>query len=202
MCLYINYCHKSKFLLADCALQHVMIVKTVMPLQSSHVGVVDSDAYHTNCAIIGLILQSTHSKASIQKPFLGTSQDSFAELLKNRFTRMHAGIAIGGDVFPGSTLSDHCLRYQNIPDIKLIVVLGELGGHDEYSLVDALKSGQISKPVVAWVSGTCAKLFKSEVQFGHAGAKSGGASESAQVSNIAPSCKTAALLCLTCQSLC
>jgi hypothetical protein len=31
-------------------------------------------------------------------------------------------------VFPGSTLSDHCLRYQNIPDIKMIVVLGELGG--------------------------------------------------------------------------
>ncbi len=95
-----------------------------------------------------------------------------------------AGIAIGGDVFPGSTLSDHCLRYQNIPDIKLIVVLGELGGHDEYSLVDALTSGQINKPVVAWVSGTCAKLFKSEVQFGHAGAKSGGASESAQVSQL------------------
>ena len=39
-----------------------------------------------------------------------------------------AGIAIGGDVFPGSTLSDHCLRYQNIPEIKMIVVLGELGG--------------------------------------------------------------------------
>lgn len=35
--------------------------------------------------------------------------------------------------------------------------------------------------VVAWVSGTCATLFKSEVQFGHAGAKSGGALESAQV---------------------
>ncbi len=47
----------------------------------------------------------------------------------------HAGIAIGGDVFPGSTLSDHCLRYENIPQIKLIVVLGELGGQDEYSLV-------------------------------------------------------------------
>ncbi len=64
------------------------------------------------------------------------------------------------------------------------MVLGELGGHDEYSLVDALKSGQINKPVVAWVSGTCAKLFKSEVQFGHAGAKSGGASESAQASRL------------------
>ncbi len=47
--------------------------------------------------------------------------------------------------------------------------------------MEALKSGLIKKPVVAWVSGTCAKLFKSEVQFGHAGARSGGALESAQV---------------------
>lgn len=30
-----------------------------------------------------------------------------------RFT----GIAIGGDSYPGSTLSDHCLRYQNIPQV-------------------------------------------------------------------------------------
>ncbi|KAI7836807.1 hypothetical protein COHA_009351 [Chlorella ohadii] len=95
------------------------------------------------------------------------------------------GIAIGGDAFPGSTLSDHCLRYQHIPQVKMIVVLGEIGGRDEYSLVEALKAGRITKPVVAWVSGTCAKLFKSEVQFGHAGAKSGGDDESAQAKNAA-----------------
>lgn len=100
--------------------------------------------------------------------------------------RRPPGIAIGGDSFPGSTLSDHCLRYQNIPQVKMIVVLGELGGTDEYSLVDALKEGRITKPVVAWVSGTCAKLFKSEVQFGHAGARGGGAdAESAQAKNAA-----------------
>lgn len=93
------------------------------------------------------------------------------------------GIAIGGDVFPGSTLSDHVLRFNNIPQVKMIVVLGELGGRDEYSLVEALKQGKINKPVVAWVSGTCARLFKSEVQFGHAGAKSGGEMESAQAKN-------------------
>ncbi|KAL4428457.1 hypothetical protein ABPG75_002546 [Micractinium tetrahymenae] len=98
---------------------------------------------------------------------------------------IYEGIAIGGDAFPGSTLSDHCLRYQNIPQVKMIVVLGEIGGQDEYSLVDALKAGRITKPVVAWVSGTCAKLFKSEVQFGHAGAKSGGDAESAQAKNSA-----------------
>jgi len=33
------------------------------------------------------------------------------------------------------------------------------------------------------VSGTCAQLFKSEVQFGHAGARSGGVGESAQAKN-------------------
>jgi hypothetical protein len=29
------------------------------------------------------------------------------------------GIAIGGDTFPGSTLSDHCIRYQNIPQVNI-----------------------------------------------------------------------------------
>eukprot|EP01018_Ginkgo_biloba_P032324 Gb_32255 [translate_table: standard] len=96
---------------------------------------------------------------------------------------IYEGIAIGGDVFPGSTLSDHVLRFNNIPQIKMMVVLGELGGRDEYSLVEALKQGKVQKPVVAWVSGTCARLFKSEVQFGHAGAKSGGDLESAQAKN-------------------
>lgn len=96
---------------------------------------------------------------------------------------LYEGIAIGGDTFPGSTLSDHCLRYENIPAIKMIVVLGELGGRDEYGLVEAMKAGAVTKPVVAWVSGTCAKLFKSEVQFGHAGARSGGDAESAQAKN-------------------
>ncbi|KAF7110395.1 hypothetical protein CFC21_110505 [Triticum aestivum] len=96
---------------------------------------------------------------------------------------IYEGIAIGGDVFPGSTLSDHILRFNNIPQVKMMVVLGELGGSDEYSLVEALKQGKVQKPVVAWVSGTCARLFKSEVQFGHAGAKSGGELESAQSKN-------------------
>ncbi|CAK9866095.1 unnamed protein product [Sphagnum jensenii] len=96
---------------------------------------------------------------------------------------LYEGIAIGGDVYPGSTLSDHVLRFNNISQVKMIVVLGELGGCDEYSLVEALQQGRVQKPVVAWVSGTCARLFKSEVQFGHAGAKSGGDMESAQAKN-------------------
>ncbi|MED6130368.1 ATP-citrate synthase beta chain protein 1 [Stylosanthes scabra] len=58
---------------------------------------------------------------------------------------IYEGVAIGGDVFPGSTLSDHVLRYNNIPQVKMMVVLGELGGRDEYSLVEALKQGKVKK---------------------------------------------------------
>jgi ATP citrate (pro-S)-lyase len=113
----------------------------------------------------------------------GGMSNELYNVLSRATDGIYEGIAIGGDAFPGSTLSDHCLRYQHIPAIKMIVVLGEIGGRDEYSLVDALKNGSITKPVVAWVSGTCAKLFHSEVQFGHAGAKSGGDDESAQAKN-------------------
>lgn len=97
---------------------------------------------------------------------------------------LYEGIAVGGDAFPGSTLTDHVLRFEKMPQVKLIVLLGELGGTDEYGVVDAMREGKITKPVVSWVSGTCAKSFNSaEVQFGHAGAKSGAADESAEAKN-------------------
>ena len=54
------------------------------------------------------------------------------------------------------------------------MLLGEVGGIDEYEVVAAMRSGRISKPVIAWCIGTCAKLFPYEVQFGHAGALASG----------------------------
>ncbi len=93
------------------------------------------------------------------------------------------GIAIGGDAYPGSTLLEHALRFENMPEVKMMVVLGELGGKDEYTIVEAKKSGKLTKPIVAWVTGTCAKVFPSEVQFGHAGAKSGAELETAEAKN-------------------
>jgi hypothetical protein len=56
------------------------------------------------------------------------------------------------------------------------------------SCLRCASAGKVTKPVVAWVSGTCAKLFKSEVQFGHAGARSTGESDSAQVSRGSEPC--------------
>lgn len=98
---------------------------------------------------------------------------------------IYEGIAIGGDRFPCSTLLDHLLRYEANPQIKLLVCLGEIGGRDEYEIVEALQDGRITKPLVAWVTGTCARIFPGELQFGHAGAQARSDVETAEAKNAA-----------------
>ena len=65
----------------------------------------------------------------------------------------------------------------------MLVALGEVGGNDEYEIVRALQEKKITKPLVIWVTGTCAKAFKTEVQFGHAGAKANIEMETADAKN-------------------
>lgn len=110
------------------------------------------------------------------------------------------GVAIGGDRYPGTTFLDHLTRYEADPDVKMMVMLGEVsaflvlpstqqcvafqvGGIEEYAICDAIKSGRIKKPLVAWCIGTCATMFTSEVQFGHAGACANAERETASAKN-------------------
>ncbi|KAH8054766.1 ATP citrate synthase [Aureococcus anophagefferens] len=95
------------------------------------------------------------------------------------------GVAIGGDRYPGSRFIDHLLRYNDNPDCQILVLLGEVGGVDEYDVCAALESGRIDKPLVAWCIGTCASAFSFEVQFGHAGACARGLGEAAVDKNAA-----------------
>merc|ERR1711897_111307 len=96
---------------------------------------------------------------------------------------VYEGVAIGGDRYPGSRFLDHFLRYQDDPGAKFLLLLGEVGGTDEYDLIEAVKSGRITKPVIAWCVGTCASCFATEVQFGHAGAQARGDMETAAAKN-------------------
>jgi succinyl-CoA synthetase alpha subunit len=75
------------------------------------------------------------------------------------------------------------LWYQDNPEIKMIVILGEVGNEDENKVADLITSGRITKPVIAWVVGTAAESFKTEVQFGHAGAKANAHRETASFKN-------------------
>ena len=114
----------------------------------------------------------------------GLSNETYNIIARNT-DGIYEGIAIGGDRYPGSTLLEHLLRYEKTPAVKMLVCLGEVGGMDEYEIVDALKKKKIKKPLVMWVTGTCTKAFKTEVQFGHAGAKADADVETADAKNAA-----------------
>ncbi|MEK9658247.1 MAG: citrate/2-methylcitrate synthase [bacterium] len=93
------------------------------------------------------------------------------------------GVAIGGDRYPGSSFLEHLLRFETNPNVSFSVLLGEVGGQEEYRVIDAIKQGKLTKPIVAWCIGTVAESFDNAVQFGHAGAKANVALESANEKN-------------------
>ena len=112
----------------------------------------------------------------------GLSNEAYSIVARNT-DGIYEGIAIGGDAFPGSSLLDHLLRFEANPEVKMMVSLGELGGTEEYEIVEALQDGRLTKPLVIWVTGTCAPMLSGNVQFGHAGARADRASEGAQAKN-------------------
>jgi len=93
------------------------------------------------------------------------------------------GVAIGGDRFVGSVFIDHLLRMEKNPKVKYMILLGEVGGTEEYKVIDAVKEGKITKPIIGWCIGTIAKHFSSGVQFGHAGASANAERETAEAKN-------------------
>ena len=93
------------------------------------------------------------------------------------------GVAIGGDRFVGSVFIDNLLRMEENPNVKYMILLGEVGGTEEYKVIDAVKSGKIKKPIIAWCIGTIAKYYDSGVQFGHAGASANAERETAEAKN-------------------
>lgn len=96
---------------------------------------------------------------------------------------VYEGIAIGGDRYPGSTFIDHMIRFEKDPGSKVLLLLGEVGGVEEYEIAKAVKEGKITKPVVAWCIGTCGTMFKTDVQFGHAGSFANSDMETAEAKN-------------------
>ncbi|KAI1632426.1 citrate synthase-like protein [Biscogniauxia mediterranea] len=113
----------------------------------------------------------------------GGMSNELNNIISQNTDGVYEGIAIGGDRYPGTTFIDHMLRYQSDPECKILVLLGEVGGVEEYKVIDAVKQGVITKPIVAWAIGTCASMFKTEVQFGHAGSFANSQLETAATKN-------------------
>jgi len=106
-------------------------------------------------------------------------------LISRKTDGVYEGISIGGDRYPGSGFLDHLIRFNNDPNVKIMVLLGEVGGDEEYRVCEAIQDGRITKPIVAWCCGTAASYFSYDIQFGHAGSSANAECETAQAKNAA-----------------
>ena len=75
-------------------------------------------------------------------------------------------IGIGGDPIVGTTHIDALQAFEDDPETKVIVMIGEIGGDAEERAADYIKAN-ITKPVVGYVAGFTAPEGKT---MGHAGA--------------------------------
>jgi len=85
-------------------------------------------------------------------------------------------IGIGGDPIVGTTHIDALEAFQNDPETKAIVMIGEIGGDAEERAADFIKAN-VTKPVVGYVAGFTAPEGKT---MGHAGAIVSGSAGTAQ----------------------
>ena len=70
------------------------------------------------------ILWNVYSVAYVSRS--GGMSNELNNIISHTTNGVYEGVAIGGDRYPGTTFMDHVLRYHDNPDVKMIVVLGEV----------------------------------------------------------------------------
>jgi malate-CoA ligase subunit alpha len=75
-------------------------------------------------------------------------------------------VGIGGDPINGSSFLDHLMLFEEDPETKAVIIIGEIGGPQEAEAAKWVKEN-MSKPVVGYVAGLTAPKGR---RMGHAGA--------------------------------
>lgn len=94
--------------------------------------------------------------------------------------RVSFAAGVGGERFPVASLTDLFLLAESDSQTKGFVYFGELGGVDEYEIIELIKTKRFTKPLVAYIAGTVDEAFEVPMQFGHAKALAQSPSESAR----------------------
>ncbi len=79
-------------------------------------------------------------------------------------------VHVGGDLLMGTTYADLLRLFEADEQTRAVVVFGEHGGSYEFDIVDLIKSGGYTKPLVVYVGGKFANTLPEGMNIGHAGA--------------------------------
>src|SRR4030065_2067080 len=82
-------------------------------------------------------------------------------------------VGIGGDAYPGTDYVSYLERFENDPDTKAVVIVGEMGGNLEERAAEWYGAKKRRIKLLAVVSGFCQEVLPKGMKFGHAGAKEG-----------------------------
>ena len=113
----------------------------------------------------------------------GGMSNELRRMIWDRTDGTNLSIALGWDKYNIMNFKEAMEMLEAMDEVKMIVMLWEVGGVDEIEVADMIKSWDIKKPVVAWCIGTIDDQISGEVQFGHAGAKSNNDQEAANYKN-------------------
>ncbi len=98
----------------------------------------------------------------------GPRQDgSYGPLWGDDFPGLSAVVCVGGDPVPGVSMLDAARAFQKDPRTEVMAIYGETGTTQENDLADAMRTGEITKPVVLFLGG---KYTRRGVAQSHAGA--------------------------------
>jgi len=82
-------------------------------------------------------------------------------------------IGIGGDAYPGTDYVSYLERFEQDPQTKAVVIVGEMGGDLEERAAEWYGAKKRRIKLLAVVSGFCQESLPKGMKFGHAGAKEG-----------------------------
>ncbi|MDP2903285.1 MAG: succinate--CoA ligase subunit alpha [Methylovulum sp.] len=105
----------------------------------------------------------------------GTLGYEAADQMKRLGIGVSTSVGIGGDPINGSSHRDILDYFEQDPETKVVLMIGEIGGPQEVE-AGQFANGQMTKPVVAYIAGLTAPEGR---RMGHAGAIISSASESA-----------------------
>ena len=96
----------------------------------------------------------------------GTLGYEAASQLKAAGIGVSTSVGIGGDPINGSSFKDHMAAFEQDPDTKVVVMIGEIGGPQEAEAA-AFAKEHMYKPVIGYIAGLTAPKGRT---MGHAGA--------------------------------